>query len=56
MAEGEDLAAFHPTIEAGERIIEGGGLLSGDEAAVNAVAAEALASSPEAPQPEGRRQ
>ena len=56
MAEGEDLATFHPTIEAGERIIEGGGLLSGDEAAVNAVAAEALASSPEAPQPEGRRQ
>jgi oligopeptide/dipeptide ABC transporter ATP-binding protein len=56
MAAGEDLADFHPTIEAAERVIEGGGLLSGDEAEVTAVAAEALATSPDAVQPEGRRQ
>ena len=56
MAAGEDLADFHPTIEAAERVIEGGGLLSGDEAEVTAVAAEALASAPEVVQPEGRRQ
>jgi oligopeptide/dipeptide ABC transporter ATP-binding protein len=56
MAAGEDLADFHPTIEAAQRVIEGGGLLSGDEAEVTVVAGEALASSPDAVQPEGRRQ
>jgi hypothetical protein len=56
MAAGEDLADFHPTIDAAERVIEGGGLLSGDEAEVTAVAAEALATAPDAVQPEGRRQ
>jgi oligopeptide/dipeptide ABC transporter ATP-binding protein len=56
MAPGENLADFHPTIAAAERVIEGGGLLSGDEAEVSAVAAEALATSPDTPQPEGRRQ
>ena len=30
MAAGEDLADFHPTIEAAERVIEGGGLLHGE--------------------------
>jgi oligopeptide/dipeptide ABC transporter ATP-binding protein len=56
MADGENLADFHPTITAAERVIEGGGLLSGDEAEVTTVAAEALATSPDAAQSEGRRQ
>jgi oligopeptide/dipeptide ABC transporter ATP-binding protein len=56
MAQGENLADFHPTIAAAQRVIEGGGLLSGDEAEVSSVAAEALATSPDAAQPEGRRQ
>jgi hypothetical protein len=56
MADGENLADFHPTIAAAERVIEGGGLLSGDEAEVTTVAAEALAVSPDTVQPEGRRQ
>ncbi len=55
MAQGENLADFHPTIAAAQRVIEGGGLLSGDEAEVSTVAAEALATS-DTPQPEGRRQ
>jgi oligopeptide/dipeptide ABC transporter ATP-binding protein len=55
MAQGESLADFHPTIAAAQRVIEGGGLLSGDEAEVSTVAAEALAA-PDAAQSEGRRQ
>jgi oligopeptide/dipeptide ABC transporter ATP-binding protein len=60
MAPGENLADFHPTIDATERVIEGGGLLSGNEAAAAAAAAEAIpdgqAAQPSATQPEGSKQ
>jgi oligopeptide/dipeptide ABC transporter ATP-binding protein len=42
MAEGENLAEFHPTIDVGQRVIEGGGLLSADDSEIAAVVAEAV--------------
>jgi oligopeptide/dipeptide ABC transporter ATP-binding protein len=59
MAVGENLADFHPTIDVTERVIEGGGLLSGNEAAAEAAAAEAIPDAkaePSATQPEGSKQ
>jgi oligopeptide/dipeptide ABC transporter ATP-binding protein len=59
MALGENLADFHPTIAEEERVIEGTGLLSDDEADVAAVAAEAVPDArpvnPEHVQPEGSK-
>jgi oligopeptide/dipeptide ABC transporter ATP-binding protein len=60
MAAGENLADFHPTIDEAQRVVEGAGLLSGDESEVAAVIAEAvpdaLPGSREAAEPEGSKQ
>jgi oligopeptide/dipeptide ABC transporter ATP-binding protein len=57
MATGENLADFHPTIDAEERVIEGSGVLSGDGEDVAALAHEAVPDAPaQATEPEGSKQ
>jgi oligopeptide/dipeptide ABC transporter ATP-binding protein len=57
MAVGENLADFHPTIGEEERVVEGAGLLAGDDSHVAAVVAQAVPDAPvEATEPEGSKQ